>query len=388
MAITYLDNIDLKQNQLLNPVAQNLSTAPSSPVEGQWYYDSTVSVKTLKFWNGTAWIVFDATKASNIPLSAIASVGSNTILGNVGASAASPSALTGSQVKSILAITSSDVSGFTAAVEAVRLDQMAAPTADVNFNGKKITSLASPITSTDAANKAYVDAQAQSAASGIDPKDAVIATTVANITLSGTQTIDGVAVAVGDRVLVKNQTTASENGLYVVAAGSWSRSADGVQGELTNGALVLSTGGTTQAGTQWYLQTADPITVGTTALTFSQFGAGGTYTADASGGLNLAGSAFSVKLPANSGLTTDATGLYVNNAIYGRKYSANVGDGSSTTINVTHSLGTQDVIVQLRNNASPYDVQYATVECTNTSTVTCIFSTAPASNALRVTVIG
>lgn len=350
MAITYLDNVDLKQNQLLNALIQVLSVAPSSPQPGQIYYSSTSN--TILQWNGTAWVPLDATKATNIPVSALVSA------------------------------------QLTAAIEAVPLNSMTAPAANVSMAAHNITNLADPVANTDAANKEYVDAAAQSAASGLDVKNAVVVATTANITLSGLQTIDGVSVTGGQRVLVKNQANAALNGIYNANSGAWVIASDSVTGELTSGALVLSVGGSTQAGTQWYLQTPDPITVGTTNQTWTQFGAGGTYTADASGGLQLVGSAFSAKLPANSGLVTDSTGLYVNNSIYARKFSANVGDGSSTTITLTHNLGTQDVIVQLRNNASPYDVQYATVECTNTTVATLIFSAAPALNALRATVIG
>lgn len=350
MALTYLDNIDLKQNQLLNPVLQVLSTAPSSPVQGQIYFNSVSN--TAFQWNGTAWTPFDATKATNIPVSALISA------------------------------------QLTAAIEAVPLNSMTAPAANVSMAAHNITNLADPVANTDAANKEYVDAAAQSAASGLDVKNAVVVATTANITLSGLQTIDGVSVTGGQRVLVKNQANAALNGIYNANSGAWTISSDSITGELTSGALVLSVGGSTQAGTQWYLQTPDPITVGTTNQTWTQFGAGGTYTASATGGLQLVGSAFSALLPAGSGLVTDSTGLYVNNSIYSRKFSANVGNASNTSFVVTHNLGTQDVVVQLRNNSSPYDVQYATVECTNTTVVTLLFASAPSANGLRVTVIG
>lgn len=388
MAVPFLDNIDAQQHELQNAVAQNLSTAPASPKEGQFWYDTTGGVKTLKFWNGSAWVVADATKSTGIPLGALATIATATLLGNNSGSAAVPSALTAAQAKTLLAISSSDVSGLTAAIEAVRLDQMTAPAADVSWNSKKITNLADPSLSTDAATKQYVDSQAQSAASGIDPKEAVLAASTGNLTLSGAQTVDGVALSVGDRVLVKDQTTASENGIYTVASGAWSRTSDASQGTLTNGALVLSTGGTVNAGTQWYLQTSDPITVGTTALTWTQFGAGGTYTADASGGLQLTGSAFSVKLPAGSGLQVGSSGLNVDKTVVPYKYSQTIGDGASTSITVTHNLNTQDVHVSLRAAASPYDIQYASVQCTDANNITISFATAPASNSLRVTVLG
>lgn len=104
-----------------------------------------------------------------------------------------------------------------------------------------------------------------------DSKYSVKVATTTDITLSATQTIDGVAVAVGDRVLVKNQTTASANGIYVVAAGAWTRAtdADGA-GELSSGGLVYVEEGTTQTKTHWVLTNTGTITLGTTGLTFEK----------------------------------------------------------------------------------------------------------------------
>lgn len=389
MAFTLLDNLNLGGNEIQNAVAQNLASAPDSPQEGRFFYDSTSGLKSFKFWNGSEWVVVDPRKLTNaIPLAALTNIANGTFLGNRSGSAGAPTAMTVTQAKTLLAIAPGDVSGFDTQVRTSRLDQMAAPTAAVAFNGQRATGLADPSSAQDAATKAYVDSQAQSGSSGLDPKDAVVAATTANITLSGTQTVDGVALSSGDRVLVKSQTDASQNGIYEVASGAWSRATDAGAGKLTNGALVLATDGDTNAGTQWYLQTADPITVGTTDLTFTQFGAGGTYTADASGGLELTGSAFGVKLPAASGLKTDANGLAVDTNVMARKYATDVGDGSSTSIVVTHNLNTRDVHVTLRAAASPYDIQYASVQCTSANTVTLQFAEAPDANALRATVIG
>lgn len=385
----FLDSLNLQQNELQNAVVQNLGTAPSSPRPGQVFYNTTGGITSLQFWNNGSWITLDAAKLSNyIPLAALTNITAGSLIGNNTGSSGSPTALTAAQAKTLLSISSGDVSGLSASITSHRLNEFAIPLANVALNSQNITGMADPVSAQDAATKGYVDNQVQQAASGIDCKNAVQVATTANITLSGLQTIDGYTTLSGDRVLVKNQTAASGNGLYIAGSGAWARSADGVQGELTSGALVLVLNGSTQAGTQWYLQTVDPITVGTTSLTFTQFGAGGTYTADASGGLQLSGSAFSVKLPASSGLVKDATGLYVDNSVYPKKYSATIGDGASTTINVTHNLGTQDVIVQVRAVASPYDVQLATVQCTNTTVATLIFSTAPASSSLRVNIMG
>lgn len=155
---------------------------------------------------------------------------------------------------------------------ATTLNQLASATGDYSMGGFKLTNLAAPVNPNDAARKADVDA----AASGLDVKMSVRVATTANITLSGTQTIDGVAVVAGDRVLVKNQTTASQNGIYVVAAGAWSRSTDAdTSAEVHAGMFTFVTEGTTNADSGWVLTTNDPITLGTTALTFGQFSGGG-----------------------------------------------------------------------------------------------------------------
>lgn len=100
-------------------------------------------------------------------------------------------------------------------------------------------------------------------------KQACLVATTANITLSGLQTVDGVALAAGERVLVKNQTTASQNGIYVVASGAWVPASDFATGQVYSGLQVFITTGTVNALTTWELTTADPITVGTTSLAFS-----------------------------------------------------------------------------------------------------------------------
>jgi phage-related tail fiber protein len=173
-------------------------------------------------------------------------------------------------------LTAAKISDFDTQVRTSRLDQMAAPTAAVSLNSQRITGLASPTADTDAATKGYVDA----ARSGLDVKDSVRAATTANITLSGAQTIDGVSVIAGDRVLVKDQSTASQNGIYVAAAGAWTRSTDAdANAEVTDGMFTFVEEGTANGSAGFVLTTANPITIGTTALTFVQFSGAGQITA-------------------------------------------------------------------------------------------------------------
>jgi hypothetical protein len=140
-----------------------------------------------------------------------------------------------------------------------------------------------PVGNNDLTTKLYVD----SLALGISWKQPVVAATLAsNITLSGAQTIDGVAVVAGDRVLVKNQTAPAENGIYVAAAGAWSRSPDANDWDELVSALVFIESGT-QAGSAWYCPVQPGGTLGVTAITWNNFSVGGVYFAGT--GLNLSG---------------------------------------------------------------------------------------------------
>lgn len=100
-------------------------------------------------------------------------------------------------------------------------------------------------------------------------KEPCVVATTANITLSGTQTIDGVAVVADDRVLVKNQTTTTENGIYIVAASTWSRATDmDGNNDVKKGTLVYVHSGSTNVGL-WRCTATDPITIDTTAMSFT-----------------------------------------------------------------------------------------------------------------------
>jgi hypothetical protein len=250
---------------------------------------------------------------------------------------------------------------------------MAAPTAAVGLNSQKITSLADPTSAQDAATKAYVDAAAQ----GLSAKDSVRVATTAAGTLATSfengDTVDGVTLATGDRILIKNQASGAENGIYVVnASGAPTRAVDfDANAEVAKGAFVFVEEGTTNADSGWVLTTDGAITLGTTALTFVQFSGAGQITTGT--GLSKSGNTLALDTASGYGV---------------RKYSADIGDGSSTAIVVTHSLGTRDVSVQVYPNASPYDTVFPDVERTSTTTVTIRFATALATNAYRVVIVG
>lgn len=323
--------------------------------------------------------------------------------------------------------TAATISDFDTQVRTSRLDQMAAPTASVSANSQKITNVGAPTLDTDAANKIYVD----NAVQGIDGKASVRVATTANITLSAAQTIDGVAVVVGDRVLVKNQTTANQNGVYLVAAGAWTRATDADAWAELQSAYVFVEQGTTQADTGWTCTADAGGTLGTTSVSWVQFSAAGQISAsnvNLAGqgvfkqkngttlefrGINVLSSKISLALNAtNNTLDIDVVEANLNLANLGgtldvasggtggvtaaaaktnlgftTKYMSNIGDGSATSIVVTHNLGV-DCCVEVYETASPYAKVYPDVLHTSATTVTLSFANAPTSGQYRVVVIG
>lgn len=171
------------------------------------------------------------------------------------------------------------------------LNDFAIPVDDLSMATYKITNLADPTDPQDAATKAYVDATA----SGLTVKASCRVATTENITLEDEQTIDGIAVVAGNRVLVKDQTSGSDNGIYIVVDGdSWTRAEDAnISAEVTQGMFCFIEEGTIAAGNGFVLTTLNPITLGSTALTFAIFSGAGQMTAG--DGLMLDGSEFNVK---------------------------------------------------------------------------------------------
>lgn len=257
----------------------------------------------------------------------------------------------------------------------------------LDLNSQRVVNLADPTTATDAATKQYVDNLLQ----GLSWKTAVRAATTTNGTLAtayaNASVIDGVTLATGNRVLIKNQTTQSENGIYTVnASGAPTRATDmDVAAEFVNAAVFVSEG-TTQSDTQWVMTTNAPITVNTTAIVWAQSGTGGT-TYSAGNGLSLASTTFSVLADpvAGGGITVTASGVKVDTAVVVRKFAVTIGDGSTTAITVTHNLGTRDITYALYD-ATGFQFYDTDVVSTTANTTTFTFPTAPASNSLRVVI--
>lgn len=195
-------------------------------------------------------------------------------------------------------------------VSYIKADGSRSFTGNVSMGTSKITNLADPSNSQDAATKAYVDALIQ----GFDWKQSVKAATTEAGTLATSfvagQQIDGVTLGVGDRILVKDQTNGAENGIYVVnASGAPTRAEDANSStDMTAGVTVFISEGTTQGNSSWSLTTDDPIDLGTSSIEFTQVAGGSLYVAGA--GLALNGSTFNV-VAADTSLTINADSIQV-----------------------------------------------------------------------------
>jgi hypothetical protein len=484
MSRKFLVSIDLNKNELQNAVIQNLATAPSTPLDGQIYYNT--SDDTLYFWNGTAWInvvqqaeiLYDT--YSNRPAAAsgntgalffatdqnllyfsngsawsqVSAFGNATSTTSYGDTASNGSANTYSRsdhthgtpsltstapqnqavgdtasvgtattparadhvhgmpsfgvvtAQTTFGASSGNGSGTSiarndhthgtpahdnAAHSAINLSALTVPTADVAFATYKITGLGNPTSDQDAATKYYVDQAVQ----GLTWKAAANLLSTVNVALTGstgTLNIDTYGALTsadsGYRIVLTNQTTDTEDGIYVYTDNgtsyTLSRSTDGNPYSELIGASIYIQEGTTKASTSW-VQSNHYLT-SFAGQNWVQIAGPGTLTAG--NGINITSNVVSAVVESGAGLSLSGSGLAIDTAVVVRKYSASVGDGTNTTYTVTHNLGTRDVQVTVYDNSSPYAEVMVDVQHTSTTAIAVLFSVAPTSNQYRVVVQG
>jgi len=391
MAQSVLTPLDMNQLEIRQQVMHLLAADPGSPTNGQfWYQTSAHSIRARR--NGTTVVI-----PGNLQVTAPITNSGTQDAPNIGISAATSGAA-GS-------MSAADKAKLDAATDAATNSTLVMRDASARFKA------ADPSASSDVATKNYVD----NSVAGIKWKESVRVATTANGALASAfangQTVDGVTLVTGDRILIKNQTTGSENGIYTVnASGAPTRATDADSAAEILQAAVWVQEGTTNADSGWVCTTNAPITLGTTSLAFSQFNGGTSYTAGA--GLTLSGNQFNVGTASSgrivvnaddidlaSGIVTPGTYRSVTVDTYGRvtggtnptliqRFTQTIGNGSATSFTINHALGVQDVIVQIYRNGSPFDVVLADIELTDANNVTVRFAVAPTTNQFKVVVIG
>ena len=432
MAQKFLTNLDLNQNQLINARFQVVSSFPAveNTFEGHLVYNSTTDVIAV-YANG-AWRSLPHTIVSG---------------GGAGIAEALTVSTSNGTVTLTLNVADTDSAGLLpAAMWQMLNDATSDATAsklvkrDSNGNAK----VADPTDNAHIATKGYVDAARQ----GLDVKASVRVASVAPVAIASAleagDAIDGVTLAEGDRVLLKNQSTASENGIYVVVAsgaGAASRAPDAdTSAKVTTGMFTFVSEGTANGDNGFVLTTNDAITLGTTGLTFVQFsgagqviaGAGltkngntldvvgtadritvnadsvdiastyvgqstittlGTITTGVWNGTDVAvadggtGASDALTARTNLGIKTTGTAATTSVATLARvaaQFNTGHAGGTSTTA-VVHNFNTTDVIVQVYEVATGETV-IGDVNRTNPDTVTVVLLGSHSANTFRIVV--
>lgn len=253
----------------------------------------------------------------------------------------------------------------------------------LDFNGAtKIINLPDGINPQDPATVAQLNA----AVEGIAWKDSVRVATQANLTIATPgATIDGVTMAAGDRVLVRAQTTGTENGIYIWngAATPATRALDmNIAAEFEQAVTTVEEG--TSAGIS-FRQTAVNITVGSTTVAWVVFGTAAGAASETSAG--IAELATQAETDAGADDLRIVTPLKLaSSAFASKKFNASVGDGSATSYLLTHNLGTRDVSVEVYRNSGNFDMVLVEVQRTSINTVTLLFDVAPTANQFRAVI--
>lgn len=363
---------DFAQKQIINVLAQVAAGDVGSPVEAQFWWDSTLQRLKVRAAAATLTLL---TGAADLADASIANVKLTTNPLDRG--------------NHINSQTASTISDFNTAVRTNRLDQLAAPTAAVPMNAQKLTGLANGSAASDSAAYGQIQLLIDAAIAGKTYKDAVRVSTTAPGTLSTSfvngAVVDGVTLATSDRILVKNQATQSENGIRVVAAsGVPPRATDAdTAAKIRNATVIVAEG--TLAGTEWTQSTDGTITLDTTAINFAQSGAGANAYI-AGNGLTLSGNTFDIGQ--GTGITVAADAIAIDTSLVVRKYAADIGNGALTSITVPHNFGTRYVTAAVFLNSGNYAEEMPDVLHTDANNLTVVFGAAPATNAYSIAVHG
>ena len=255
---------------------------------------------------------------------------------------------------------------------------------DFDFQSvSKVINLPAPQSSGDGVPKSYVDSLVE----GLAWKDSVRVSTQANLNLSSPgATVDGITMASQDRVLVRSQATASQNGIYIWngAAVAMTRSLDATTfAELEQAVTTVEEG--TSAATTWRQDQING-TIDSSAISWVAFGTSAPSASESTAGIaELATQAETDAGTDDARIVTPLKLATWSGRI--KKFFVSVGDGSATSYTVTHNLASRDVHVTVYN-ASNYEEVITDVAHTTTNTLTVIFATAPSSDAYRVVVVG
>lgn len=440
--------IDTQKFPVKGLTPETLASAPSNPVIGQHWTDSSVTPKVVRIWDGSVWTpsnlypgttagsyaagndsrlsdqrvptdgsVTGGTAGSGVKIAQSTITDANIAAANKDGAAGTPSlrtlgtaaqqAAAGNDARlsdtrtptdntvstvklqdgavTDLKVATANKDGL-AATPSLRtlgsgsqqamagsttLNAIPLATSTLDLNGQRITGLAAPSLTSDAVRLADL----QAAQAGIDNKPSARLVTTSNDTLNGLAARDGITPVAGDRILAVAQTNLAQNGIYIAAAGAWSRASD----TITSQSFWMIEEGTVNAGTQWKVATSGTITLGTTNIVINQFGASGTVYTGTTNRITVSGATIDISSSyvgqssittlgtitsgtwngttiaiANGGTNaTTAAAARTNLNVPQRGFAQDVpAISAGSTVVITHNLGTLDFIWQVWENAS------------------------------------
>jgi hypothetical protein len=359
--VRYVHHVDLVGNQLLNARAENVAGLPTPiPERAGWIVYNTVDGR-LYYCTGSAW--------------QLRATDSDALQGQAPAFYLNRANHTGQ-------VPASAVSGLDSAIAATPLNNLAAPTGPVNLGNQELIS-AAPATST---NSVPTWGQVADLVANLGFKHARLAST-GNVVITSTgvgATMDGVALVLGDLVLLKDQTNAVENGLYRVGQTAMGRdpNSDTAQ-EMPSGTVVVVDQGTANGERMFMLSTSAGFVVGTDPLTFSPFGVAPNPYA-AGNGISIVSNTISVV--AGTGIVVGPGGVSVDPTVVGRIFDINIPVPSSgTAVMLTHNLGRRPIPTSCMEISSGDEVKPG-VNFPDTNNITVDFAIAPVVGQYRLAV--